>query len=203
MTQTTVVRPRQPPRKGRSTGAPAPTAKREAQRMKSTAAAQAREVGGTAVGQSKLVARTAGQDAWELAGTAREQAHQVKGQLAEQARALFADSRNQLQAEADRQTGRVAQVFFQVGTQAVALAAGRPEQAGALVDYAEQAANWLDTCATAIEERGLEDLSADVVDFARRRPGLFLAGAAVAGVAVGRLIRSGAVSAAGDEDAQP
>ena len=96
----------------------------------------------------------------------------------------------------------MAEIIFQAGTQAVALAAGRPEQAGALVDYAEQAANWLDTCANAIDERGLEGLSADVVDFARRRPGLFLAGAAVAGVAVGRLIRSGAVSAAGNEEAQ-
>ena len=202
MTQPAVVRPRQPPRKGRSTGAPAPTAKREAQRMKSTAAAQAREVSGTAVGQSKLVARTASQDARELAGAAREQAQQVKGQLAEQARALFADSRSQLQEEADRQTGRLAQVICQAGNQAVALAAGRPEQAGALVDYAEQAANWLDTCATAIEERGLEGLSADVVDFARRRPGVFLAGAAVAGIAVGRLLRSGAVSAADDEETE-
>ena len=202
MTQPAVVRPTQPVRKGRSTSPPAQTAKRQAQRVKSTAAAEARGVSGTTVGESKLVARTATRDARELAGTAREQADQVKGQLAGQARGLLADARAQLQAEADRQTGRVSRVIFQAGTQAVALAAGRPEQAGPLVDYAEQAANWLDTCASAIEERGLEGLSADVADFARRRPGLFLAGAAVAGVAVRRLIRSGAVSAVRDGETQ-
>ena len=193
MTQPAVVRPRQPARKAPTAGPTAATAKREAQRVKSTAAAQARRVKGTAVGQSKVVARTANQDARELVGTAREQADQVKVQLAEQARGLVADARGQLQVQADRETGRVAQAIFQIGTQAVALAGGRPEQAGPLADYAGQAASWLDTCATAIEERGLEGLSADVVDFARHRPGVFLAGAAVAGLAVGRLIRSGAV----------
>ena len=170
--------------------------------MKSTAAAQARRVKGTAVGQSKVVARTANQDARELVGTVGAQVDQVKGQLGEQARGLVADARGQLQAQADRETGRVAQAIFQIGTQAVALAAGRPEQAGPLADYAEQAASWLDTWAAAIEERGLEGLSADVVDFARRRPGIFLAGAAVAGLAVGRLIRSGAVSPADGEVSQ-
>ncbi len=52
----------------------------------------------------------------------------------------------------------------------------------------------MSACASEIEERGLEGLAAYVVDFARRRPGVFLAGAAVLGFGVGRLIRSGAVS---------
>jgi hypothetical protein len=99
------------------------------------------------------------------------------------------------------QASRLAGALFQVGTQAVALSQGRPEQAGPLVDYAEQAADWLDTCASHIEDRGLEGLATDVVDFARRRPAVFLAGAAVVGFGVGRLIRSGAISADGDGDA--
>jgi hypothetical protein len=65
-----------------------------------------------------------------------------------------------------------------------------------LAAYAEQAAEWLDTSASYIEDRGIEGLAADVVDFARRRPGVFLAGAAVVGFGVGRLVRSGAVSSA-------
>ena len=203
MTQPAVVRPRQPAGTRRSADPPVPTAKREAQRMKSTAAAQATRLKDTAVGQSKVVGRTTRRDTRELAGTARDQADQVKGQLAEQVQGLVADARGQLQAEADRQTARVAQAAFQVGTQAIAMAAGRPEEAGPLAAYAEQAANWLDTCAGVIDERGLEGLSADVVDFARRRPGVFLAGAAVAGLAVGRLIRSGALVSAADEEMQP
>jgi len=146
------------------------------------------------VGQTKVVAQTANQDIRDLAGSVRSQADQVKGELADQARGLLAETRDQVQAQADVQTGRLSAALFEVGTQAVALANGHPEQAGPLVDYAEQAANWLDSVAAEIEERGLEGLAADVVDFARRRPGAFLAGAAVLGLGVGRLIRSGAVS---------
>jgi hypothetical protein len=172
--------------------------KREATRVKSTAKAQARQVKGTAVGQGKAVARTANQDARELAGTVRQQADQVKGELAGQARAMLDETRDQLQGQADVQATRVARALFQVGSQAVALSQGRPEQAGPLVDYAEQAAGWLDDTASYIEERGLEGLATDVVDFARRRPAVFLAGAAVLGFGIGRLIRSGAASSDGN-----
>ncbi len=206
----TAARARKPPTTPTST---TPTAakdaakesvKREATRVKSTAKAQARQVKGTTVGQRQVVARTANQDVRELAGTVRQQADQVKGELAGQARAMLDETRDQLQDQADVQATRVARALFQVGSQAVALSQGRPEQAGPLVDYAEQAAGWLDDTASYIEERGLEGLATDVVDFARRRPAVFLAGAAVLGFGVGRLIRSGAVSSdgngAGDTD---
>ena len=174
------------------------TVKRETGRVKATAASQAKQVKGTAVGQSKVVARTANEDVRQLAGTVRTQADQVKGELAGQAREMLAETRDQLQSQADAQATRAARALFQVGSQAVALSEGRPEEAGPLVDYAEQAASWLDDTASYIEERGLDGLATDLVDFARRRPGLFLAGAAVLGLGVGRLIRSGAVSGDGD-----
>ena len=189
---TAATRPRTSPAAAKD--ATKESAKREATRVKSTAARQAKQVKGTAVTQSKAVARTANQDVRELAGTVRSQADQVKGELAGQARAMFDETRGQLQAQADFQATRAARALFQVGSQAVALSEGRPEQAGPLVDYAEQAAGWLDDTASYIEERGLEGLAADVVDFARRRPAVFLAGAAVVGFGVGRLVRSGAVS---------
>ena len=197
-TRTSPARPR------RSTPVTRPavvtTAKRETKKVASTATAQAKRVKGTAVGQSKVVARTANQDVRELAGTVRDQADQVKGELADQARELLSETRGQLQAQADMQAGRLAAALFQVGTQAVALAGGRPAEAGPLVQYAEQAAGWLDTCAAEIEERGLEGIATDVTDFARRRPGVFLAGAAVVGFGIGRLIRSGAVSSNGIDE---
>jgi hypothetical protein len=186
------------PRKSAAPRAAAVTAKddaaREARRVKATAASQAKQVKGTAVGQTKTVARTAKQDVHDLTGTVRTQADQVKGELAGQARAMLSETQGQLQAQADMQASRFASALFQVGSQAVALSQGRPEQAGPLVDYAEQAASWLDGTAAHIEERGLDGLATDVVDFARRRPAVFLAGAAVVGFGVGRLIRSGGMS---------
>ena len=177
------------------------TAARETNRVKETAATQAKQVKGTAVGQTKVVARTANQDVRELAGTVRSQADQFKGELTGQVKGMLAETQGQLQAQADVQAGRLASALWQVGDQAVALSQGRPEQAGPLVDYAEQAATWLDNAASHLEERGLEGLATDVVDFARRRPAVFLAGAAVVGFGVGRLIRSGAVS--GESDGAP
>jgi hypothetical protein len=201
MAQQAVVRTRPPtPARARKTAPPTSaaaakrTATQEASRVTATASGQARRVKSTAVGQGKVVARTASQDARELAGAVRTQAEQVTGELADQARDLLAETRSQLQEQADAQTTRMARALYQVGSQAVALSEGRPDQAGPLAEYAEQAAGWLDTCAAQIEERGLEGLASDVVDFARRRPGVFLAGAALLGVGVGRLIRSGAVS---------
>jgi len=185
---------------GSVTAAPKATVKRETGRVATTAGSQAKRVKGTAVGQTKVVARTANQDVRELAGTVRQQADHVKGELSDQARELFGETRDQLQEQADAQVGRLARTLFQVGTQAVALADGRPADAGPLAEYAEQAAAWLDTCAAEIEDRGLEGLVADVTDFARRRPGIFLAGAAVVGLGVGRLVRSGAISSDGAGD---
>jgi len=203
--QTKPSPPSRPRRAAPATGraparVPAATAKRETKKVASTATAEASRIKGTAIGQGKVVARTAGQDVRELGATVREQADQVKGELAGQARELLSETREQLQAQADVQTGRLAAALLQVGTQAVALAGGRPEEAGPLAQYAEQAAGWLDACASEIEERGLEGIAADVTDFARRRPGVFLAGAAVVGFGVGRLIRSGAISTDGTED---
>lgn len=199
-TRTSAARPRRSAPSTPTTRPAVTTAKRETKKVASTATGQAKRVKGTAVGQSKVVARTANQDVRELAGTVREQADQVKGELADQARELLSETRDQFQAQADMQAGRLAAALFQVGTQAVALAGGRPADAGPLAQYAEQAAGWLDTCAAEIEERGLEGIASDVSDFARRRPGVFLAGAAVVGFGIGRLVRSGAVSGDGIDE---
>lgn len=204
MAQQAIVTPRpMPAARPRKPASPAPRAAaaatkqdaaREAKRVTSTAKNQAKQVKGAAVGGTKVVARTAEADVRQLAGTVKDQASQVKGELAGQARGMLTETQGQLQAQADVQASRLADALFQVGGQAVALSQGRPEQAGPLVDYAEQAATWLDDTASYIEERGLEGLAGDVVDFARRRPAVFLAGAAVVGFGVGRLIRSGGLT---------
>lgn len=209
MAQQAIVRPRPAPaaRPRRTASAPTkaakpaatrPTVKRETRRASTTASGEVKRVQRTAATRSKAVARTADEDVRALAGAIRGQADQVKGELAGHARELLEETRDQLQSQADQQAYRLAGALFQVGGQAVALAEGRPQQAGPLVDYAEQASHWLDAAASHIEERGLEGLATDVADFARRRPGVFLAGAVVVGFGLGRLIRSGAVSSDGD-----
>ncbi len=56
-------------------------------------------------------------------------------------------------------------------------------------EVAQQAAERIHGAASWLEQREPADLLQAVRDFARRRPGVFLAGAAVAGLAAGRLTR--------------
>ena len=132
------ARPRKAPAK-QAAAATKDSTRREARKVTSTTKREVEQVKGAAVGSGKVVARTAKQDVRELAGTVRSQAEQVKGELAGQARGMLAETQGQLQAQADVQASRLAGALFQVGSQAVALSEGRPEQAGPLVDYAEQA----------------------------------------------------------------
>jgi hypothetical protein len=54
--------------------------------------------------------------------------------------------------------------------------------------YAEQAADQIERFTDSIRDRHLGDIVADIDDFARRQPTLFLLGAVAAGFAVGRLM---------------
>jgi hypothetical protein len=75
-----------------------------------------------------------------------------------------------------------------------ALAEGRPEDAGPVAGYARDAAARVGDMAQRLESRGYDGMVQDVSAFARRRPGVFLAGAGLLGFAVGRVIRSGGAS---------
>jgi hypothetical protein len=54
-----------------------------------------------------------------------------------------------------------------------------------------------------MEQGGAQGVVDDVTRFARRRPGVFLAGAAGMGFVVGRLVRAGAASQRTDATDQP
>ena len=81
-----------------------------------------------------------------------------------------------------------------------ALTNGRPQEAGPLPRYLDQARNQVSTFAARLDERGIEGVLGDMSNFARRRPGMFLAVAAGAGFLVGRMVRSGVSVARNDSD---
>jgi hypothetical protein len=144
----------------------------------------------TAVEGSKEVARTAGDRAQQVAGTVREQAGDVRQAVKHEGRNLVREASDQVRRQARAQTGELAGALRRVADQANALSEGRREETGALGDYARQAASTLQQWASTADEKGFEGLVEDVQRFARRRPGVFLLGAAAAGFAVGRLVRS-------------
>jgi len=143
------------------------------------------------------VASSAAQHAQDVAGTASEQASAVAQHATEQARNVMHDAKAQAHDQARQQAGQLADSLERWRDQARALVDGRPEQAGAVGDIARQATDRLTTMAEHVRSRGFDGLVSDVERFARRRPGTFLVGCAVLGLATGRLVRSGALSQSG------
>ncbi|BFV60946.1 hypothetical protein KCMC57_up60500 [Kitasatospora sp. CMC57] len=144
-----------------------------------TAAAQsARERASDAAG---TVADATG----EVVGTVREQTSQVVEDATTQARDLVGEAREQLRDQARSQTGRLAENVRRLADELREMSEhGKP---GSTATTAlRQVAAGGHQVADHVERRGPDGLLDDVRDFARRKPGLFLASAAVAGFAIGR-----------------
>jgi hypothetical protein len=139
--------------------------------------------------QGQQVKDEASQQARDVAGTARDQASQVADEARTQARSLAEDAKQQVQRQARQQTDQLGGVIGQFGERAEALASGRPEEAGPLGDYAGTIADQAQQIAGRVDELGFDGMVDEVQRFARRRPGAFLAAAAVAGFAVSRIGR--------------
>jgi gas vesicle protein len=139
--------------------------------------------------QAQQVAETASEGAKRVASEASRQAGELTSQATDQARQAIQQATSQLKEQADGQTQRAASSMRTLSDQLSALTTGRPDEAGAVGDYARQAGDKLQELAGRLETRGLDGVVEDLQRFARRRPGVFLAGAGMAGFVVGRLVR--------------
>ncbi|MDQ3468284.1 MAG: hypothetical protein M3487_00685 [Actinomycetota bacterium] len=144
--------------------------------------------------------QTAKDGARDVAVTATDQAKAVAGQARQQAGRVVDQAGSEIKERAREQSDRAASGLRTLSGQAAALADGRPEEAGPLGDYLREAQTKVQQVAERLEARGPEGVLDDMTDFARRRPGLFLLGAAGVGFLAGRLVRSGA--AASNDDAE-
>ena len=153
---------------------PSDAAKQEAARLKDTTAGAASQV----------------------AGTAKEQAGQVAGTAKEQAGQLVSQTRDQLSEQAMSQRDRAIGGVRSLSEEMRAMADSG--QSGMGSQLVRQGADITEQIADFLEQREPAELVDELRSLARRRPGAFLLGAAIAGVAVGRLTR-GAISARGDD----
>lgn len=153
----------------------------------------------TAKDEAATVARTAADSGRDVAGTAaeggRRLAHDAKGEAAEvareagrQTRDLMGQAREQLTSQAADQQKRVAGGLRTLGTE-LGQMADAAEDPGVASDLAGQLADRVDAVAQWLDDREPGTLLEDVKGFARQRPGTFLAVAAIAGLAAGRLTR--------------
>ncbi len=141
-------------------------------------------------------ARTAARAGGDVVDTAGDQARRVAKETTRQARNLVEESRTQL-ADQAREGQRKAVGSLHTLADQLDDMSERSDGSGMAPELVRQAADRTRTVATWLEKREPGDLLGEVRAFARRKPGVFLAGAAVAGVLAGRLTR-GVVAAQSD-----
>lgn len=125
-----------------------------------------------------------------MAHTAAGEASGMKDELSVQTRRVMGDAREELSTQAREQTDRLATSVRSLATRVQAMADGRTDEAGRLPDMAREAASHAAQWADSLSSRDIDEVLDDLRRQARRKPGMFLLGAGVAGIVVGRLARN-------------
>jgi hypothetical protein len=151
--------------------------------------------------EAKNVGQTAAEAGSQVASTAADQAKQVAQETQRQARDLLDQGRAQLKDQTISQQQKAAQGLSSLATELRGLADGTSQGApGPARDMLHQASGMVEQLADKLQSREPGELLDEVRMFARRRPGMFLLGAAAAGVVLGRL--TSGMKAAHSDDSQ-
>lgn len=154
----------------------------------------------TARDEASNIAQNAAQSTQHLAGEAKAQVKDVAAEAGRQGKDLLAQGRTQLTAQASEQKTRAVGGIRTFGSQLEQMAGAA--EGGVAADVARTVAQRTTGLATWLDQREPADLVEEVKEFARRRPGTFLAIAAGAGLLAGRLMR-GVKDASGTGDDTP
>jgi hypothetical protein len=164
----------------------------------STTTDRAKETKDLAMDEARNVGQTAAQAGSQVASTATDQAKEVVQETQRQAKDLLDQSRSQLKEQTVAQQQKAAQGLTSLAQELRSLADGSSQGApGPARDLLQQASSSVENFASMLQNREPAELLDEVRNFARRKPGLFLLGAAAAGVLAGRLT-SGAKAAHSD-----
>jgi ElaB/YqjD/DUF883 family membrane-anchored ribosome-binding protein len=125
-----------------------------------------------------------------LAGRLREGREQLSSQAGERARGIVTQG-------LERTAEALANVSKMVGDTAPGIEERLGSEYG---DYARKAAGAIENAANTIAAKDPDELIEDTRNFVRNSPGIALAGAAVVGFVVARLLKSGIASEDDDED---
>lgn len=141
----------------------------------------------TARDEASTIAQNAAQSTQHLAGEAKAQVKDVAAEAGRQGRDLLDQGRSQLTVQASEQKTRAAGGIRTFGSQLQQMADAA--EGGIAADVARTVAQRSTSLASWLDAREPADLLDEVKEFARRRPGTFLAIAAGAGLLAGRLTR--------------
>ena len=123
-----------------------------------------------------------------VAGVAADEVHRVGSETKQQATDLYRQTQSELSDQAAAQQKRVASGIRSLGDEFSSMAESSQAQ-GVASDLAHQAATRAAGIADWLDQRDPGALLDELKGYARRRPGTFIAIAAVAGIVAGRLTR--------------
>jgi hypothetical protein len=138
--------------------------------------------------QAAEVGQTAAEGGQHVAKVAAGQAREVTAEAGRQASDLLDQGREQLQQQARSSQAKAAEGLHGLADQLQGMTE-QSDQSGMAGDLVRDVASRTRKVASWLDSREPGDLLDEVRGFARRKPGLFLAGAAIAGVLAGRLTR--------------
>ncbi len=137
--------------------------------------------------EARNVGETAKQAGGQVAATAADQARNVVAETKQQAQGLVQQGRTQVRQQVVTQQQKAGQGLSSLAEQLRGMVDGTAPAPGPARDLIQQGASRVQEFADLLQNREPADLLDDVRRFARRRPGSFLLGAALAGVLAGRL----------------
>lgn len=149
---------------------------------------KARETKDVALDQAKNVGQTAAEAGSQVASTATDQAKQVAQETQRQAKDLLDQGRTQVKGQVVSQQQKAAEGLTGLAQQLRGMADGSGSGApGPAADLLQQVSGYVEQFADKLQNREPAELLDEVRSFARRKPGMFLLGAAAAGIVAGRL----------------
>lgn len=125
----------------------------------------------------------------QLKDEARSKGEKVGRQAKEEMGNVVGDARSKARDRVDDQTHRAAGALRGMADQLNSMADSANEQ-GVMVDMAQSGAERIRSFANHIDDGGIDGMVNDVENFARRRPGVFIAAGMGLGMALGRVLRS-------------
>lgn len=150
--------------------------------------AGARASSGTGTDASALAAE-AGDATRHVAGVAKDETRSVASEAGRQARRFAGRVQSEVRQQAATQQTRAAEGLRSTAS-SFSRMADSPEATGYAPELVRAAGDRIDAAGRWLEARDPGSLVEEVKSFARRRPGVFLAIAAGAGVVIGRLTRA-------------
>lgn len=137
---------------------------------------------------------TAVEQTKNVAGAVKDEASAVLGEAKFQAKDLFTQTQHELKDQANTQQQRIAAGLRSVSSELGSMSANSSNP-GVASDLVRQLSGRLSGVAAWLGERDSGAVVTEVKRYARRKPGTFIIGAAILGVAVGRLTRALAANA--------